>query len=90
MAKAVAVKLSSRFQETVRESVDEESPVAVSPTGEKCSRIWHKIDCISHSPRVSTSILDAGPVPALLTAATDTVYRVDEVSPEIVATLLLE
>ena len=47
-------------------------------------------DCISHSPGVLTTTLVAGPVPALLTAVTDTLYRVDEVSPEIVADLLLE
>ena len=40
MVKAVAVKLSSSSQETVSESVDEELSVALSPTGEKDSRIW--------------------------------------------------
>ena len=40
MVKAVAVKLSSSSQKTVTESVDEELPVAVSPTGEKDGRIW--------------------------------------------------
>ena len=39
MVKAVAVKLSSRSQETVSESVDDEVAVIVSPAGEK---ITHK------------------------------------------------
>ena len=37
MVKAVAVKISSRSQETVNESVDGEVAVTVSPAGEKMS-----------------------------------------------------
>ena len=42
--KAVAVKLSSRSQETVIESVDDEVANTVSPAGEKMSKIAHKHD----------------------------------------------
>ena len=48
-----------------------------------------KTGCISRSPGVSISILEAGPVPAPLTAATKTVYIVLEVSSETVADLAL-
>ena len=41
----------------------------------------------SHSPPVSLSILVAGPVPALFTAATSTLYKVDGFSPETVCAL---
>ena len=39
------------------------------------------------SPGVSTGRLVTGPVPTPLTAATDTVYCVDGISPEVVACL---
>ena len=38
MVKEIAAELSSRSQETVSESVDDEVAVAVSPPGEKMSR----------------------------------------------------
>ena len=44
MVKAVEVKLSSRSQEMVSESVDDEVAVTVSPAGEKISKIAHKQD----------------------------------------------
>ena len=49
----------------------------------------HTVSVQSLYLQVVTSISLAGPVPALLTAATRTVYRVDEVSPETVAALAL-
>ena len=44
MVKAVAVKLSSRSQETASELVDDEVANTVSPAGEKMSKIAHKQD----------------------------------------------
>ena len=91
MVKAVAIIPSTSAHEMLRESVEADT---VNPSGGKIVGIvvlgeysYSKRKSHIYLPGVSTLILVAGPVPALLTAATLMVYKVLEFNPDTVADL---